>query len=164
MADLEHPEICPVRNAFLIVLCKARLEHSLDLPLAIFVNKNGAMKYLTASKIAGVIRAAAQTTHPDLTEEEIKKFSSHSIRVWACVLLSKAGKTPDFIRSRLHWMGESYCTYLRDTDKITAQHRNALKSATAEVMKLLAANLDELQFPEETPENNDMGEYDDIIN
>ena len=61
-------------------------------------------------------------------------------------------------------MGESYCTYLRDTDKITTQHHDALEAATAEVMKLLAANLDELQLPEETPEDNDMGEYEDITN
>ena len=61
-------------------------------------------------------------------------------------------------------MGESYRTYLRDTDKITAQHRDALEAATAEIMKLLAANLDELQLPEETPEDNDMEKYEDIIN
>ena len=164
MADLANPEICPVRNAFLLVLRKTRLEHSLELPLAIFVNKTGAIKYLTASKIADVIRAAARTVHPDLTEEEIKKFSAHSIRVWACVLLSEAGKDPDFIKSRLRWMGESYRTYLRDTDKITTQHLDALEAATAEVMKLLAGNLDELQLPDDTPEDNDMGEYEDIIN
>ena len=82
MADLEHPEICPVRNAFLIVLRKARLEHSLDLSLAIFVNKHGDIKYLTANKIADVIRAAARTAHPDLTEDEIEKFLTQSIQVW----------------------------------------------------------------------------------
>ena len=78
MADLEHPEICPITNAFLIVLRKAQLKHSSDIPLVIFVNKNGATKCLTASKIADVIQAVARTAHPDLTEKEIKKFSAHS--------------------------------------------------------------------------------------
>ena len=40
----------------------------MELPLAIFKNKCGDVKYLTASKITEVIRQAARTAHPDLTE------------------------------------------------------------------------------------------------
>ena len=61
-------------------------------------------------------------------------------------------------------MGESYRTYLRDTDKITAQHRDALEAATVKGMKLVAENLDMLQLLEETPEDNNMGKYEDITN
>ena len=53
--------------------------------------------------------------------------------------------------------------YLRDIDKITTQHHNALEAATGEVMKLFTANLDELQLPDETPEDHNMGEYKDIM-
>ena len=60
-------------------------------------------------------------------------------------------------------MGESYRTYFRDTNKITTQHCDALEAATAEAMKLLAANLKELQLPDETLEDHNMGEYEDII-
>ena len=94
MADLEHPEICPITNAFLIVLRKAQLKHSSDIPLVIFVNKNGATKCLTASKIADIIQAVARTAHPDLTEKEIKKFSAHSIRVWRVSSSSKQATPP----------------------------------------------------------------------
>ena len=61
-------------------------------------------------------------------------------------------------------MGESYCTYLRDTDEITTQHHNALEEDTAEVMTLLSENLNELRLPGKTPGDHDMGEYEDIIN
>ena len=119
MAELDHPDICSVRNAFLLVLRKQQLQYFLSLPLSIFQNKSGDAKYLTARKIAEVLRKAARTAHPDLTEDEIQKFSAHSIRVWACVLLSEAGMKPDFIKSCLRWMGESYRTYLQDTEKST---------------------------------------------
>ena len=55
------------------------------------------------------------------------KYSSHSIRVWACVVLDEAGMPPDFIKKRLRWMGESYRVYLRDTNKINEKHVQALK-------------------------------------
>jgi len=162
MAELDHPDICPVRNAFQLVLRKQRLQHSLSLPLAIFQNKSGDVKYLTASKIAEVLRKAARTAHPDLTEDEIQKFSAHSIRVWACVLLSEAGMKPDFIKSRLRWMGESYRTYLRDTDKITDQHLVALADASSEVMNLIDS-MNNLSIPDDIEEDLEMGEYTDII-
>ena len=101
MVELNHPDISPVRNAFHLILRKQRSQHSLSLPLAIFTNKNGDVKYLTASKISEVLRKAARTAHPDLTEDEIQKFSAHSIRVWACLPLSEAGMKPDFIECRL---------------------------------------------------------------
>ena len=74
MANLANPELCPVRNAFLLILRKTRLNHLLDLPLAIFVNKSGDVKYLTASKIEEVIHKVTRTAYPDLSEEEIQKF------------------------------------------------------------------------------------------
>ena len=57
------------------------------------------------------------------------KYSSHSIRVWACVVLDEAGMPPDFIKKRLRWMGESYRVYLRDTNKINEKHVQALKTS-----------------------------------
>ena len=63
--------------------------------------------YLTASKIAEVFQSVAKICHPDLTRDEIMRFTSHSIRVWAIVLLDEAGMNADFIKSQLRWMGDS---------------------------------------------------------
>ena len=76
--------------------------------MGVFVNHQGIVRYLTTNKIAEVLQSVAKTCHPDLTRDEIMRFSSHSIRVWAVVLLDEAGMNPDFIKSRLHWMGDSY--------------------------------------------------------
>jgi hypothetical protein len=43
--------------------------------MAVFVNKSNTTKYLTGNKIAEVLRSIAKAVHPDLTKEELKKFS-----------------------------------------------------------------------------------------
>jgi hypothetical protein len=69
--------------------------------MAVFVINNGKIKYLTGNKISDVLCTFARKVHPDLSEDEIKRFSSHSGRVWALVLLDKAGMSPDFCKSCL---------------------------------------------------------------
>ena len=107
MANQNNPAIYPVRNEILILSQKPRLQHPLNLPLAIYncKDENGEMKYLMGSKIAEIICKAVRKVYPDLKEDEIMKFSAHSLRVWACVLLDEAVKNADFIKNRLHWLG-----------------------------------------------------------
>ena len=156
VADNVHPDICPVRAAYRIFLQSKRLGQSDSQPMAVFVNKNGT-KYLTGNKIADVLRLVAKAVHPDLTEEELKKFSSHSGRVWALVLLDEAGMNPDFMKSRLRWMGESYRLYLRDTSILQHKHVNALSKESSEITRLLGNNRDIL--PNIVPTDNEMGAY-----
>ena len=66
---------------------------------------------------------------------------------------------PDMIKSRLRWMGDSYRLYLRDAAKINQQHNQALEKASAEVMKLVANNIDNLLVEEAPETDNSMGEY-----
>jgi hypothetical protein len=54
-----------------------------------------------------VLQAGAKSCHPDLMRDEIVRFTSHSGRLWAIVLLDKAGMLPDFIKLRLRWMGDA---------------------------------------------------------
>ena len=112
VADNRHPDICPVRAAYRIFLRAKRLGQSDNQPMGVFTNHHGITKYLTANKIAEVLQSFAKTCHPDLTRDEIMRFTSHSIRVWAVVLLDEAGMNADFIKSRLRWMGDSYRSYL----------------------------------------------------
>ncbi len=98
-ADDKHPHICPVRAAYQIYLQAKHLGQSDDQPMGIFVNHQGIVKYLTANKIVEVLQSVAKACHPDLSRGEIMRFSSHSIRVWAVVLLDEAGMNPEFIKS-----------------------------------------------------------------
>jgi hypothetical protein len=120
--------------------------------MAVCVNKNGNTKYLTGNKISDVLRTIARIVHPDLSKDKIKRFSSHSGRVWALVLLDEAGMSPDFCKSCLHWMGESYQLYLRDTSILQQKHVDALNKESSEVVKLLSIS-------NTVPEDSEMGVY-----
>jgi hypothetical protein len=157
IADKDHPNICPVHAAYRILLRAKRLGQSDSQPMAVFLDSKGDKKYLTGNKIAETLRSIATVVHPDLTDEELKKFSSHSGRVWALVLLDEAGMSPDFMKSRLRWMGESYRLYLRDTSTLQHKHVDALRKESDEVMRLLECNRDIL--PNDVPIDEDMGEY-----
>jgi len=174
--DSAHPAICPVLNALSMVLRARRLNHPMDSPVAFYTNKNGEKLYLMGGKIAQLFRSAAKSCRPDTPKEELSKYSAHSIRVWACVLLDEAGKSPEFIKKRLRWMGDSFRMYLRDTKIITGQHRDALDGASTEVMHLIATmasshapgipssqltETDENDLPNLVPEDWSMGDYDE---
>ena len=67
-----------------------------------------------------IIRNAVRTVYPDMPNTEVMQYSTHSVRVWACVSLDEAGKSPDFIQRRLRWLVKSYRVYLKDTKKSTS--------------------------------------------
>jgi hypothetical protein len=109
------------------------------LPIAVYKTKKGKIIYLTGNKIAELLQKAVKKVPPDTTLDELKRYSAHSLRVWACVLLDEAGKLPDYIKKRLRWLGDSFRMYLRDTAIIQHQHVDALLAALQEVMDLNAA-------------------------
>jgi hypothetical protein len=125
--------------------------------MGVFVNKFGSTKYLTGNKIQDLLQSIAKAVYPDLTEDEIKRFSSHLGRVWALVLLDEAGMAPAFMTSRLRWMGDSYKLYLRDTSILQHKHVDALSKESDKVMGLLGNNRDIL--PDIVPADDEMGEY-----
>jgi hypothetical protein len=76
------------------------------------------------------------------------------------------GKLPDYIKKRLHWMGNSFRMYLRDTLIIQEQHRKALRASLEEVMDLvstLPADILRLSIMSEgtAGDEEDMGVYQD---
>jgi hypothetical protein len=46
-------------------------------------------------------QAAARDVRPNISKDEEQQYSAHLMRVWACVLLDEAGKSPDYIKKRL---------------------------------------------------------------
>ncbi len=152
ISDDNHPDICPVQAAYKIFLRSKRLGQTDKQPMAAFVNKNGKTKYSMGNKISDVLCTFARKVHPDLSEDKIKRFSSHSSRVWALVLLDEAGMSPDFCKSHLHWMGKSYQLYLRNTLILQQKHVDALNKESSEVVQLLTIS-------NTVPEDREMGSY-----
>jgi hypothetical protein len=69
-----------------------RLDQPDDMPLGVYRTKKGKSIYLTGNKIAELLRKAVKSIRPDTSSEDLKRYSAHSLRVWACVLLDEAGK------------------------------------------------------------------------
>ena len=142
-------------------LCKVRARHAKDMPLAVFINAEGEVKYLTSQKVTEIIRKAVKSVYPDISREELMKHSTHSIRVWACVSLDEANKPPGFIKKKLRWMGKSYRVYLRDTNTINEQHNLALEESSQAVMDLIDSNIDNQMQTLSEEDREESGEYND---
>jgi hypothetical protein len=122
-----------------MVLQACRLNQPNDMPVAMYKTKKDKIFYLTGNTIAELLRKAVKAVCPDTATVNLKKYSAHSLHIWAYVLLDKAGKSPEYIKKRLRWLGNSFRMYLRDSTKIQSQHLDALQAASQEVMDLIAA-------------------------
>jgi hypothetical protein len=124
-SDKANAAICPVLAALRLVLRARCLLQPDSMPVACYLKKD-ALAYITGSRIAIFFRAMARAVRPTISKKEEQQYSAHLLQVWACVLLNEAGKSPDYIKKRLRWMGDSFLMYLRDTCVIQDQHHEAL--------------------------------------
>ncbi len=142
-----------------------------DMPVACYRTEKAPLIYITGSRIATLLREAVKKVQPSTSADDLKKYSAHSLRVWACVLLDEAGMSPSFIQKRLRWLGDSIKMYLRDTKAIQDKHLTALQSALSNVMALidtppddivrLTATMSNLNIPNDIVKDNQMGAYID---
>ncbi len=140
-----------------------------NMPVACYRTKKTPLLYITGSRIATLIRKAVKKVRPSTSSNDIKKYSAHSIRVWACVLLDEAGMSPSFIQKHLRWLGDSFKMYLRDTKAIQDKHLAALQTASSDVMALISTPPDDivrltptmsnLNVPNDIVEDKQMGAY-----
>jgi hypothetical protein len=147
-----------------LVLWARQLNQLDDITVAVYKTKKGKVIYLTGSKVAKLLRKAVKKVCPNTTPDELKHYSTHSLRVWACVLLKEAGKLPDYIKKRLCWLGNSFRVYLKDTAIIQHQHVDALLAALQKVMDLIATlptDVIALSIMMEGTDNPDMHRYTD---
>ncbi len=152
--ERSHERVCPVYNALQIVRRKVRLDPmNLDTPVCVYVAQNSTSPlYLTGAKVKSLIHRAIDIVNPNMSQQERQKYSAHSLRVWACVLLDQAKKPPSFIKQRLRWQGESYRLYLRDTLHQSQSHRDALSANTNVIIVALSAHGNNIISAIGTPE------------
>jgi hypothetical protein len=161
-AESDRTEICLVRSIMQLVLRARWLNQPDDMPVAVYKTKKGKIIFRTGNKIAKLLRKPIKKVHPDTSPDKFKRYSAHSLRVWACVLLDKAGKVPYYIKKRLLWLGDSFRMYLRDAAIIQHQHVDALLAVFQEVMDLIAAlpkDVIALSTMTEGMDNPDMHKY-----
>jgi hypothetical protein len=170
-ADTKNPAICPVRGALQMVMRASHLGQPDDMPVTCYRTKKSPLPYITGSRIATLLREAVKKVRPSTSADNLKNYSGHSLRVWACVLLDEAGMSPSFIQKRLRWLGDSFKMYLCDTKAIQDKHLTALQLASSNFMALIGTPLDDiicltatmsnLNVPNNIIEDNQMGAYID---
>ncbi len=127
-----------------MVMRSTRLEQPDDMTDACYRTKKAPLLYITGSRIATLICKAVKKVQPSTLSHDLKKYSTHSLHVWACVLLDEAGMSPSFIQKRLRWLGDSFKMYLRDKKAIQDKHLAALQMASSEVMTLISTPPDDI--------------------
>jgi hypothetical protein len=142
-----------------------------DMPVACYRTKKAPLLFITGSRIATLPCKAVKKVRPSTLADDLKKYSAHSLRVWACVLLDEAGMSPSFIQKHLHLLGDLFKMYLRDTKAIQDKHLAALQSASSDVMALirtppdkvvcLTETMSDLNVPSNIVEDDQIGVYID---
>ena len=116
-----------------------------DGPLCLFQSDEGTTVYLTGDVITKYYRHVTQLVFPSISDEKLRLFSCHSLRVKAAVLLHEAGKDDSYIKLRLHWLNECFQVYLQSTKRICEQHNAALKYVNDIILEALV--LSEINIP-----------------
>ena len=133
------------------------------MPIVCHLYKNKRV-YLTGKYIAALFREAVKAIHPSTSKANLSHYLAHSLRVWACVLLDEAGISPEFIKSCLCCMGNSFWMYLWYTGIIQYKRRNILQAASQEVIYLITSSLvntPNLAGMSTVIEDDTMGNYED---
>ena len=73
-----------------------------------------------------MLRLAAYKTYKIKQKCDLARFSCHSLRVGACVMLHIAGFSTDSIKFELRWRSDSFRDYLRNVVSIAAVKSTAL--------------------------------------
>jgi hypothetical protein len=170
-ADMKNPETCPVRGALQMVMRARHLAQPDNMPFACYRTKKSPLLCITSSRIATLLCEAVKKVRPSSLADNLKKYSAHSLHVWAHVLIDEASMSPSFIQKRFRWLGDSFKMYLRGMKAIQDKHLTALHLASANIMALihtppdnvvcLAATMSDSNVPSNAVEDNLMGVYID---
>jgi len=96
-------------------------------PLGIAKDDSDFVRPITATDITTTMRTiAARVYHYDPSKKEdalaLQKWSSHSLRVGACVILHSMGFTETQIQWLLRWRSLAFMSYLRNIAVLTDKH------------------------------------------
>ena len=109
--------------------------HDESTPLALYRNKGEKdAKFITALDIEQVMRHTAAEVYkldPVKDKKILQKWSAHSLRVGACVILHAMGCTESQIQWLLRWRSNAFMVYLRNVAILSSMHHKLLDEAAA---------------------------------
>jgi hypothetical protein len=102
-------------------------------PLALYAPYPGATRLITSSNIEILMRRVAATVYnldPIKNRKELQRWSAHSLRVGACVILHAMGFTGTQIKWILRWKSDAFMVYLRNLAILADQHNAVFDEAS----------------------------------
>ena len=123
---------CPASSA--LSLLDSRLKPN-STPLSVYWStKFACVRLITADEIERFMRHLASKVyllHPGRDSSDLSKWSSHSLRVGACVALHAMGFSPMDIQWILRWRSQAFMAYLRNIAILAHRQVQALDRAAA---------------------------------
>jgi len=137
----DNPHLSPVRAAERILARAKRLHLQPQAPLAIYkqhLKKSSApsYSYIFHNQVEKSLQYLAKKVYNISSHQEIKKYSCHSIRVGACVLLHSSGADSLTIKFRLRWRSDSFMEYLRNTPRLAALHSKIVTTIDTDAIQI----------------------------
>ena len=125
--DHKNASFSPVLAAQRILARAERLQVPHNMPIAVYkrhVQSPPASPYLFIDhhSVELELKSCARKVLKLTKLTDIARFTTHSIRVGACVLLHENGADSLLIKSRLRWRSDSFLNYLRNTLSLANAH------------------------------------------
>ena len=129
--DNKNKKHCFVRASKRIRKRAKKLKIPNDKPIAVYTdtNRNKKTCHIDDIHISSILQEAAEKVYNITKKEELTKFTSHSVRVGACVLLHSQNISIEDIKFRLRWRSDAFRMYLRNIIQLAERHRDAVRNA-----------------------------------
>ena len=131
-ANPTNPHLCFVRNFLAVIHHFLRIVGwRFDIPISVFRPLTGEPLSVTGHNVAHVMQETAAITYsldPNIKSHaiELARWTSHSIRVGACVILHSEGFTTIQIQFLLRWRSDAFMEYLRNVQALTTKQTMAI--------------------------------------
>lgn len=99
------------------------------IPLCVYRTDSGEIRLVTAAQVALVMQTIACRVYnldPVKHKRELSRWTSHSLRVGACVTLHAMGFTDTQIQFLLHWRSLTFLVYLRNLAILARKQNQAM--------------------------------------
>ena len=127
-----NKHFCVVEACKRIYYRALKLKVPEDNPIAVFSDSKRGYnntKYIDDTHIKSILQEAASEIYNIKSKKELSNFTSHSIRVGACVLLHEQNISAEDIKFRLRWRSDTFRTYLRNILPLAERHKEAIANA-----------------------------------
>ena len=129
--NTENKKFCVVEACKRIYHRAKKFKIPEDKPIAVFnaARKQHKTEYINDMHIKSILQKAASNIYNIKCKKDLSNFTSHSIRVGACVLLHAQNISAEDIKFRLRWRSDTFRTYLRNILPLAERHKEAIANA-----------------------------------